>query len=328
MLQLFRANSPYTVIILFILTLLLKLQALHHPGAPVAAEGQVIYAWVLQGARYVTGGSATAFAILSLLMTFGQAIYLRGVSIRHRLFARPTYIAALAFIALSSLHPALGGFSAPMLANWLIIGAFDTILGFGSREEERRRIFNAGFLLGLAGALCFPDIVYAVFLILTLILLRPFRPGEWVVAGLGYLTPFYFAAGLLFLTDKLHLARYWPRAGLGLPHFMPGYWYPWLLLGGLALLLIAGIYVLVGNLQRFPVSTRRGWGAIICALITAIAAGLIAPAKLAAAWTGVLPSLALLITPPLATEKRSRFATFAFYFLILLVICCQLTVRL
>lgn len=327
MLQLFRANSPYTVIILFILTLLLKLQALRHPVMPVAAEGQVIYAWILQGLRAVFGAGATTFTILAMLMTFAQAIYLRGVSIRHRLFSRPSYLPAFAYLVLSSLHPAMGTFSAPLLGNWLLIGAVDTILGFTSREEERRRIFNAGFLLGLACVLCFPDIVYAVFLVLTLILLRPFRPGEWVVAALGYLTPFYFAAGLLFLTDKLPLARLWPRAGLSLPHFVRGNPYPIILLAGIAALLGAGIYVLVGSLHRLPVATRRGWGAIICALIAAIAAGMIAPVALRGAWAGVLPALSLLIIPPLAVEKRSRFATFAFYFLILLVICCQLTVQ-
>jgi hypothetical protein len=326
-LQLFRANSPYTVIILFILTLLLKLQALHHPAAPAAVDGQVIYAWVLHGFQAVLGTGATTYTILALLMTFGQAIYLRGVSIRHRLFSRPSYLPAFAFVLLSSLHPVLGSFSPPLLANWLIIGALDTVLGFTSREEERRRIFNAGFLLGLAAALVFPDIVYAIFLVLTLILLRPFRPGEWVVAALGYLTPFYFAAGLLFLIDKLGLAKVWPGTGLNFPHLVRGYYYPWILIAGLAPLLIAGIYVLVGNLARLPVATRRGWGAVICALITGITAALIAPARLPAAWAGVLPALSLLVIPPLATEKRSRFATFAFYFLILLIICCQLTVR-
>ena len=134
MLQLFRANSPYTVIILFILTLLLKLQALHHPVMPVAAEGQVLYAWVLSGFRVIFGGNAITYTILALLMTFGQAIYLRGVSIRHRLFSRPSYLPALAYIVLSSLHPVLGSFSVPLLANWLIIGAFDTILGFTSAQ--------------------------------------------------------------------------------------------------------------------------------------------------------------------------------------------------
>jgi len=326
-LQLFRANSPYTVIILFILTLLLKLQALHHPVAPAAVEGQVIYAWVLGGFQALFGSNAITYTILALLMTFGQAIYLRGVSIRHRLFSRPSYLPAFAFVLFGSLHPVLGSFTPALLANWLIIGAFDTILGFTSREEERRRIFNAGFLLGLAAALCFPDIVYAIFLVLTLILLRPFKPGEWVVAALGYLTPFYFAAGLLFLTDKLVLAKFWPRTGFGIPHFIRGYYYPWILIAGVAVALISGIYVLVGSLPRLPVATRRGWGAVICALITAIASALIAPARLSGAWGGVLPALSLLIIPPLATEKRSRFATFAFYFLILLVICCQLTVR-
>lgn len=328
MLQLFRGNSPYTVIILFILTLLLKLQAMRYPVAPVAADGQIVFAWVLRAIRSVVGAGATTFTILAMLMTFGQAIYLRGISIRHRLFGRPSYLPAFAYIILSSLHPELGSFTPALLANWLILGAVDTILGFTSREEERRRIFNAGFLLGAAAAICFSHIVFAVFLVLTLILLRPFKPGEWVVAALGYLTPFYFAAGLLFLTDKLQLLRFWPRAGFYVPHFVRGYYYPWYLITGVALLLAAGIYILVGNLHRLPVATRRGWGAIICALIAGIAAALIAPVRLSGEWIAAMPALALLIIPPLATEKRSRFATFAFYFLILLVICCQVTVRL
>jgi hypothetical protein len=46
-----------------------------------------------------------------------------------------------------------------------------------------------------------------------------------------------------------------------------------------------------------------------------------------AGWMNVLPPLALLIVPPMLAEKRSRFATFAFYLLLVLVLVCQLALR-
>lgn len=327
MLHLVRANSPYTVIILFILTLGLKLQALGHPVIPVFHDHQAIFGAVVRFFTGIWGASGTAFGMLTVVLTFGQALYLRIITIKHRLFGKPTYLPAFVYIILSSLHPAFGHFSAMLLLNWLVLGALDTILGFTRREDQPRTIFNAGFLLACAALLHFPAIAYLIFLVLALMLLRPFKPGEWVVAILGYVTPFYFAACLLYLLNKLPLAQSWPEPGISLPMQVNGAAYMPGLLVGCIILLGFGIYSLPGMIHRLPVATRRGWGAVITTLLIGLLVSIFTPRTEHAAWLGVAPPLSLLIVPAMMPEKRSRFATFTFYFLIVLVLYCQLSLR-
>lgn len=326
-LHLVRANSPYTVIILFIITLGLKLQALAHPVLPAIHDHQLIFGSIVVFFKRIFGESGAAFTWLAILMTFAQSLYLRMITIRHRLLAKATYVPAFIYIIISSLHPALGMFSAPLLVNWLVLGALDTILGFTRREDQPRTIFNAGFLLACAALLHFPAIAYAMFLVLALVLLRPFRPGEWIVAILGYLTPGYFAVCLLYLYDKLALIRNWPELGISLPTQLHNAAYLPVLLISCILLLGSGVYALLGVLSRLPVATRRGWGAVMTALFIGIVVSIFSPRTEPAAWLGTAPALSLLIMPAITPEKRSRFATFTFYFLIVLVLYCQLSLR-
>jgi hypothetical protein len=159
-LHLVRANSPYTVIILFILTLGLKLQALGHPVVPDPGLHQALFASVVQALKGIWGASATAFTLLAAVFTFAQALYLRYIAIKHRLFGRPSYLPAFIYIIISSLHPATGYFSAPLLLNWFLLGALDALLGFTRREDQPRTIFNAGFLLACGALMYFPAVAY------------------------------------------------------------------------------------------------------------------------------------------------------------------------
>jgi hypothetical protein len=332
-LQLVRANSPYTILIIAILTLALKLQALGHAVVPVADAHHALFGYIVYLLKHVIGNSATAFCLLAIVLTFAQGVYLMSIASRHRLFARHTAIPAFAYIALSAIHPALGQFSVQLLINWLLLGALDTILHFTKREEPNRTIFNAGFFMGCALLLHFPAVIYFLLFFLALLWLRAFKPGEAIVGFLGYLTPVYFALCLLYLFNAFLLVKQWPYWGNGLPvHpersvFMIG------MLSGLAILLFSGIFVLLRTFYRMPVSVRRGWGAVGTAMAISIAVSALTPASENTGWMNVLPPLALFVIPPMASEgrlergKTGRFATFAFYLLLALVLFCQLALR-
>jgi hypothetical protein len=332
-LQLVRGNTPYTIIIIAILTLALKLQALGHAIVPVADAHHALFGYIVFLLKHVLGNSATAFSLLAIVLTFAQAVYLMSIASRHRLFAKHTAVPAFAYIALSSLHPAFGQFSVQLLVNWFLLGALDTILHFTKREEPNRTIFNAGFLLGCALLLHFPAIVYWLLFILALLWLRAFKPGEAIVGLLGYITPLYFALCLLYLFNALPLVKSWPYWGNGLSI------HPWRtaynigLLSGGAVLFFSGIFTLIRTFYKMPVSVRRGWGAIGTAMAVSIAVSALTPVAENTGWMNVLPPLALLIIPPMVGEARfersksSRFATFAFYLLLALVLFCQFALR-
>ena len=244
MLQLIRNNNPFTVLILFIFTLLVKLPALLHPQLPVAADDTILFNWLLLGMKAVLGANAFAWTFFAIVCLFLQGLYLNAITIRHRLFAKPTYVPLFCYLVLTSVMPGYSYFTAPLMVCWCLLVCFDVMLQFSQSGQPRKHIFNAGFMLSVAALFHFPAVFYFLLLVVALILLRPFTIGEWVVALIGYITPLYFFSGLLFLTDRLPSLAKWPDLGISLPHQVH---HPVFLLGSFGSVIIltaSGLFVL------------------------------------------------------------------------------------
>lgn len=323
MLHLVRDKSPYTVIILLIFTLLVKLQALTHPALPTAADGHIFYSAVISCFSSVLGDSAFAYTMLSVIMLFGQAIYLNAVVVKHKLYNKTAYIPSFIFIVLSSLHPSLSHFSLPLLLNWALIGALDILLGMHHTQQPRKDIFNAGFILCIMGLLHFPAVLYLLVLFLTLLLLRSFNPAEWVVGILGYLTPIYFFGGILFLFDKLGSFRYWPEMAIYFPKGLQVSIYAITLLAGVSILLIAGLFAMQAYMARLGVFMRRSWVVVFAMFVISLAICIFTDENILNIWLLAIPASSLVISHPLYLEKSKWFSNFAFYFSLLVLIVCQ-----
>lgn len=323
MLHLFRNNSPYTVILLFLFALLIKLQALLHPVAPVALPHHALYGLVLRLCNNLLQGSAFGYTFLALLILFGEAIYLNSIVVRHRLFHKATYLPAFVYLALSSVTPQFSYFTPFLLANFCVLGALDISLHFAQTTQPRKQMFNAGFLLALASLLHFPAVAYFPFFVFALLMLRPFNIGEWVVALLGYLTPYYFFAGILFLADRFALLRRWPELSLALParsHF------PAVLVSavaGAALLLAAGLLALHGQMTKTTIYVRRSWSVVVALFIASLIAAVLSQHYKESCWLLVVPGLALVASATLHLEKRKRLSNFAFLLILAFTIYCQ-----
>ena len=127
MLRLFKNNSPFTVIILFIFALLVKFRVLLHPIEPVQVRGHIIYNALVEGMFFVFRHGGFAYGMLAIVILFIQALYLNSIAARHKLFPRPTYIPAFVFLLLTSVHPSLSAFNETMLINWLLLGAVTAV---------------------------------------------------------------------------------------------------------------------------------------------------------------------------------------------------------
>jgi hypothetical protein len=227
----------------------------------------------------------------------------------------------------------MGQFSVALLMNWLLLGALDALLRFGRREEPNRVIFNAGFLLGCLALLHFQALALALLLPLGLLWLRSFRPGEWIVGILGGLTPFYFALTLLYLFDRLPAADAWPRWSWAFAAVKTPDAYLIALLVVLTVLTVAGVAALFKASFRMTVSARRGWGVLGLSLALTIVMCSLSARVWPGIWFCAVPPLALFVVPSmqaegaLARSRSRRFANFAFYLLIALVVFCQLALR-
>ena len=324
MVHLVRNNSPYTVIILFIFTLLIKLQALADPQLPLLSPNHIFFEGILNVFDIVFGGSAFAYTMFAVVMLFGQALFLNAIAVKFRLFPKATYVVAYLYLLFTSIHPVFSYFSETLVLNWFLIGAIHALLAFHQTVSPRKQIYNAGFLLCVATVLHFPAVFFLGLLFAALILLRSFNAGEWIVGLMGYLTPVYFFAGVLFLADQLPAMMQWPDLGLAFSRNMGSPFYTTVVIAGILILFFCGVFVLNGQISRSAVFARRSWVMTVVGLVLALAAAFTTNIDQKSGWLMAMPLLSLIIAQPLNLEKSKRFSNFTFYFSLLFIITCQL----
>lgn len=325
MLQIVRNNNPFTVLVLLIYALAINWQALFHPQLPVVPEGDFLFHIITGFMGVVLFQSAFGFTLLSVVMLAIQGLYLNAVANKHKLFYKPTYIPAFVYISLTALSPSFGYFSQPLLINWVLVMLMDAILQLAQSQKPRKIIFNTGFAIGLAGLLMFPANIYILALLAAISILRNLNPGEWMVALLGWITPVYFAAGLLYLFDVLHWLPAWIDLGFSLPGSLQR---PVFFIGalmGVVTLFTMGTYALQKQLIRVSIFVRRGWTAIAVCLFLSFVVGVLTDRVVSMAWLILMPALSLVVANAYFAEKNKVFSNFAFYFMLLLVVFCKLS---
>ena len=324
MLQIVRNNNPITVIILFIYALVINWQLLFHPVMPVLPEGDYFFHIIANFFRVLLFNSAFALTLFAVILIALQGIYINAVANRHKLFAKPAYVVAFAYISLASLYPPFVSFNQPLLVNWVLIMVIDIILQLAQTQKARKLIYNAGFGIGVAALVMFPAIGYIVVFLFALSMLRNLNPGEWMVALLGCITPIYFAAGLLFLFDGLHWFPRWIDVGINLPRTIAHPFYVICMLLGTITLFVMGTYDLQRHITKVSIFVRRGWTGIAACLFVSMLVALFTDFEVKAAWLVMMPALALVITNAYYAEKNKAFSNFAFYFTLVLVIFCKM----
>ena len=322
MLQLFRNNSPFTVIILFIFALLVKFQVLLHPVMPVAVANHFLYNYIVRILFIVFRNGAFACTMLSVILLFTQSLYLKSIATRHKLFPRYTYIPAFVYLLLTSVYPAFSTFSETMLINWFLLGAADFMFSFTQTTQPRKLIFNASFLLSMAAMFQFTMLAYFFLLLVGMVMFRSFNLGEWSVALMGYITPLYFLACILFLTDRFYLFRQWPHIGSILTAPVSSPFHVIITISGIFILLASGIYAMQLNVAMSNIYIRRDWIAVSFYLIISIVVALLTDGAVKTAWLITMPALSIVISHALLLEKNKRFSNFIFYFSIFFLIFC------
>ncbi len=322
MLRLFRNNSPFTVIILFIFAILVKIQVLLHATAPEQVAGHFMYNYILRAFSVLFRHGAFAYTILAIFVLFIQSLYLKSIATRHKLFPRYTYIPAFVYLLLTSVYPQFSTFNETLILNWLLLGAVDIMFGFTQTTQPRKLIFNASLLLSMAALFQFTLLAFFLLLLVGMVMFRSFNIGEWSVALMGYITPFYFLASVLFLVDKFYLFSHWPHIGFSLSSHVTSVFYLIVTLAGILILLASGIYAMQKNVAMSNIYIRRDWIAISFYLIISIVVAFLTDRSIKSAWLITMPALSIIISHALLLEKNKRFSNFIFYFSLIFLIFC------
>jgi hypothetical protein len=271
---------------------------------------------------FVFRHGAFGYTLLAIVILFLQSLYLKSIASRHKLFPRSTYVPSFVFLLLTSIYPPFNTFTETLLINWLLLGAVDVMFDFTQTAQPRKLIYNASFLLSMAALFQFTVLAFFFLLLVGMVMFRPFNMGEWSVAMMGYITPFYFLACVLFLVDRFAVYAQWPHIGFSLSSNIVSPFYLILTLAGIFILLASGIYAMQLNVAMSNIYIRRDWIALSFYLIISVFVAILTDEVVKTAWLITMPALSIIISHALLLEKNKRFSNFIFYFSLVFLTFC------
>jgi hypothetical protein len=267
MLRFFKSTLPAQLLVLLVLVLALRLPLLWL-GLPVSAaelrllllgEGVGAGAWPYRDlydstaplAAAAAGALELAWARPVLLYRAGalailliQALRLNNVLNRADVHPERGYLAALTYLVVGSLSTDLDQLSPLLIGHTFIIFALSALLPTSREGYDNRRLFRAGFLVGLA-ALCYLPLALFVALGLFAVLIfaaNSFRSALLLVCG--FLSPYALVStvflyfGALPNFAQMHLERGLSLRVASVDGLPPAVAWP-LLVGPAVLLLLA-----------------------------------------------------------------------------------------
>lgn len=317
MLQFFKSSLLTRLVVLLLLLLALRLPLLWWgiPLMPVELRSLLIGERLHSGARLYldvydsTAPLAAALAglaelagnrllwvhrLLALALFTFQALRFNFVLNRADVHPERGYVGALVYLLLGSITPDLDILSPLLLGHSFLIAAFSALLPTSREGYDNRRLFRAGFLIGV-GALCYLPL--ALFLLLGLFAVIIFAASSFrsfLLLLCGFFFPYAVVATFFLYTNSL--------PGFSQFHLQPTF--SGLVAGAdglplwvqLRLLVLPGLVLLLGLGRSFAIPPGLVFQVkfqqlMLVWLVVAVAMG--------AAGGGRAPGTLVLILPPL-----------------------------
>lgn len=270
MIGIFKQKNPANILLLLVFGVLIKLPMFLHPHISVSKpEDGIFFKAILKFAGPPGKSWPVLYPVLSFSLLFLQAIILTRFINIQRMVSRPTFFPGMAYMLITSLFPEWNFFSAPLIVNTILLFVLSGLFNTYNKEKAGGAIFNAGMALGIASFLFFPSITFIFWILLALMVMRPFRLNEWLLCIVGITTPFYFYAIYLLITGQWNWQDILPYISVSLPLVKQSAW-----LAGSSILLVipflTGSYYVQDSLRRMLIQVRKGWSLLLLYLLGAI----------------------------------------------------------
>jgi hypothetical protein len=239
-----------------------------HPAVLRPADG-ILFEGIINFFASIARSNPIFYPLLTFALLFFQAIMLNRFINMQRMMNKPTYLAGLAYLLITSLLPEWNYFSAPLLCNTILLFILSALFGIYNKPNVRGTIFNIGLALGIAGFLFISSLTFIIWILLALAVMRPFKLNEWLICILGITTPFYFYAIYTVISGSWSWQEFVPQITLGFPSLKQSAW----LSGSVFLIMVpflSGGYYVQENLRRMLINVRKGWSLLLLYLLAAL----------------------------------------------------------
>jgi hypothetical protein len=196
-----RAHQPVSLVLIPVLGILLWLPGFLHPSLPA----QQVFMPFYSGLDVFLRAHPQFSVAMGFLVAMGEAFLQNYIIYQHHILVKRSWLPALMFVALSACTPGLLWLHPQHIAGVFLLGALHLLLGTYRMDKAFGSVFNAGILIGIAALFYLPSIVFLLFAIVCIILLRPFIWREWIILILGSTVAPIYTGVYYFWHDKLLL---------------------------------------------------------------------------------------------------------------------------
>lgn len=201
----FRANNPFNTFMLLMYGLLLKLVWFISPQIPVIKKSDgFLYNKMLTTLKLLFDGYPVIYSLITFLFLYTQALSFNRLLNDRRLMQKPNYLPAMSYLLITSFFAEWNILSAPLVINTLLIWVWAKMSSLYNNPHAKSTLYNIGIVIGITTFFYFPSLAFALMIIFALLITRPPRIAEWIIAVLGIATPWYLLFAWLFLTNQLY----------------------------------------------------------------------------------------------------------------------------
>jgi hypothetical protein len=317
----FKTYSPSALIKVSLFAVFLWVfSPLYHTTTPTK---DVFAMPLFRGIAYLSNHFYYISALLSLIIHVFSAFLLNYIVNLHNVLSKKTYLPALLFLVYSSFCGELLILTPSVFANLLLIAACHELFNtYRKNSAALAEIFNAAALIGLASLLSLPALFLFLFVLVTLILYRPFIWQEYFVAFLGLLLPWVYFVVYYFWHNGL--TEVWQ--GLGHNHLSssqidfprsPTYIWLYCVLGTIAAL---SLLRLVNSHVVLPLKSKKTLSVLFWLLLFTIPGFLLNTRMTLGSLAPIAIPMAVFTSNLLLQLKKNWIAEMLFSFLLLSVV--------
>lgn len=192
-----RQHSPLALVIIPLLAIILWAPGFLYPQPPMPIVQMPLYAFADEFFRthiYVA-------LIIGLLLLLSEAFLINFILQQHQVIIKKNWITALLVVVFGSCAPGLLWPGPQQFSGLLLLLVIHILLGTYRQDKSFGAVFNSGLLIGLAAQIYLPSLVFFLFALIAIIMLRPFIWREWVILIIGVIIPFIYGGVYFYWTD-------------------------------------------------------------------------------------------------------------------------------
>ena len=265
MVVLFKDRSPVAIVWLVLLSLAVHSHFVIDFAGVQAPRQDGLFSLLLN--RYVAPLNAAIVLLIYHVVVIAQALRLNHLFGENRMYSKPNYLAAMVYIMLTGIFKEWSALTPALLDNLLVIWLYAKTVKLYNSSDPKTLLFNTGFIIGIS-ILCYhPSALLILVALFALMVVRPFVITELLVLLMGVLSPVYFIASWLYLTDSFHtINQYIPMWQLNLPDTQVTGWF-FVTVSLILLILVTGLIYWQSESRRLLIHVRKNWGVLMVMLL-------------------------------------------------------------